>query len=370
MPDISLLVNGKSYAGWKTARVTRGIESLCGGFELSVSERWEAGGNPWPIYEEDECTLKIGSDTVITGYVDKRSPSYGPGEHSLSVSGRDKAALLVDCSYLGPPWEWIRTPLLKVVRNVAAQQGVGVAFGGALADLVMGDGESARFAGVPEKVSADPGDSCHDVIEKFCRRAGVLAISDGKGGVQLMLPGSTRAATELVEGENILAASADFDGSSRFRRYVVLGQHTGSDTNSGSGVAGVIGSAVDSNVRRTERVLVVRPEGNVTPAHAKRRAEWEATVRAARADAVTVTVQGWTMGNGALWPVNALVRVRSPHLGIDGDMLISQCVYSVGEDGTKTQLTLRAPKAFLPEPGAGGSAVGPDQTWKEIRRGV
>ncbi len=88
-------------------------------------------------------------------------------------------------------------------------------------------------------------------------------------------------------------------------------------------------------------------------------------MRAARADSVTATVQGWAMGNGALWPVNALVRVRSPHLRVDGDMLISQAVYSVGEDGTKTTLTLRAPKAFLPEP-----TTQSDSTWKEIRRGV
>lgn len=354
MPDISLLVNGRAYAGWKTARVTRGIESLCGGFELSVSERWEAGGNPWPIYEEDECTLKIGADTVLTGYVDKLSLSYGAGEHSLSVSGRDKAALLVDCSLSAGPWEFNGVPVLTVAKRVCSPFGIAVTVAPGL-----------TIPTPPEKVAVSPGDSPHDVLERLCRLSGVLAVSDGQGGVQLMRPGTTRAATELVEGENILAASADFDASSRFHRYVVLGQHAGTDAWSGGGTAGVIGSAVDVNVRRMERVLVVRPEGNVTPAHAKRRAEWEATVRAARADSVTVTVQGWTQGDGALWPVNALVGVRSPHLRVDGDMLISQTVFSVGEDGTKTTLTLRAPKAFLPEP-----TTVSDSTWKEIRRGV
>jgi prophage tail gpP-like protein len=359
MPDIALTVNSRAYAGWKTARVTRGIESISGGFELSVSDRWEAGSAPWPIYEGDECTLSLAGITVITGYVDKRSVSYGAGEHALSVSGRDKAGALVDNSYLGPPWEWLNTPVLTVAQRVAEQQDVAVS-------LAAGLSPGAS----PAKISVDPGDSCHNVIEKLCRKAGVLAVSDGAGRVVLMRPGSTRTVTELVEGENILSASADFDGSARFRRYVVLGQHQGTDQFSGTNAAAVRGEATDAGVTRASRVLLVRPEGNVTTDSARRRAEWEATVRAARGDAVSITVQGWTQGNGVLWPVNALVRVRSPSLGVDGDMLISQVVYSVGEDGTKTALTLRRPDAFTPEPGVASPAKGSAKYWKEIERGV
>lgn len=359
MPEIALTVNGRAYAGWKSARVTRGIESISGGFELSVSDRWEAGSAPWPIYEWDECKLSLAGQTVITGYVDRRSVSYGAGEHSLSVSGRDKAGQLVDCSYRGPPWEWLATPVLTVAQRVAAQQAVSVS-------LQPGLSPGAP----PAKISADPGDSCHNVIEKLCRKAGILAVSDGAGAVVLMRPGSTRATTELVEGENILAASGDFDGSQRFWSYVVLGQHQGTDQLFGATAAAVRGDATDLAVRLAARTLLIRPEGNVTTESARRRAEWEATVRAARGDAVSVTVQGWTMASGVLWPVNALVRVRSPSIGVDGDMLIAQCTYSVGEDGTKTVLTLRRPDAFKPEPTLTDPAKGGNGYWKEIARGV
>lgn len=359
MPEIALTVNGRAYAGWKSARVTRGIESISGGFELSVSDRWEAGTAPWPIYEGDECTLSLAGQVVITGYVDKRSVSYGAGEHSLSVSGRDKAGALVDSSYEGPPWEWLSTPILTVAQRIAAQQDVGLSLAAGLS-----------LGAAPAKTSADPGDSCHAVIEKLCRKAGILAVSDGAGSVVLMRPGSTRAATELVEGENILAATGDFDGSARFRRYVVLGQHQSTDQWFGESSAGVRSEASDAGVSRAARVLVVRGEGNVTAESARRRAEWEATVRAARGDAVSITVQGWTMGNGALWPVNALVRVRSPSIGVDGSLLISQTVFSVGEDGTKTVLTLRRPDAFAPDPSVANPGKGSANYWKEIERGV
>lgn len=361
MADIALLVNGRTFSGWTSARVTRGIEAIAGGFELSVSDRWEAGAKPWPIYENDECSLKLGlgGETVLTGYVDKRSLSYSASEHTLTVSGRDKAGQLVDNSIKGPPWEWLNTPVLTVAQAVAHPHGVAVVLA---RGLVPGAS--------PAKTAASAGDSPHDVIEKMCRKAGVLAVSNGLGGVVLMRPGTARAATGLVEGGNILSASADFDATARFRRYIVLGQHAGTDDASGSIAASVRGEATDSTVRLAGRVLVVRPEGNVTRELARQRAEWEATVRAARGDSVTVTIQGWTQGNGALWPVNALVRVRSPHLGVDGDMLISQAVYSVGSDGTTTALTLRRPNAFKPEPTVTNGAKGTSLYWKEIRHGV
>jgi prophage tail gpP-like protein len=91
------------------------------------------------------------------------------------------------------------------------------------------------------------------------------------------------------------------------------------------------------------RVLSISPEQ-------KKRAQWEATVRAARAVSVQVTVQGWRQGNGELWPVNALVNVDLPWLRLSGDMLISELTHTLDESGTRTQLTLRRPDAFIPQP--------------------
>ena len=127
------------------------------------------------------------------------------------------------------------------------------------------------------------------------------------------------------------------------------------------------GSAIDSSVTRTERVLVIRPEHNVTIASATKRAQWEATTRAARSDVVTITVQGWTQADGTLWPVNSLVKVVSPTIAVDGTMLIAQAEYSIDDtSGTTTTLTLKRPDAFKPEPVISKES----NLWKEISRGV
>src|SRR5678816_3671648 len=102
MPDLFLIVGGHRYHGWKSIRVTRSIESIAGSFALEVSDRWGEQNEPWPILEEDACRVEIVSGSVTTvvidGYIDKRSLSIAGATLSLSYSGRDRAAALVDCS--------------------------------------------------------------------------------------------------------------------------------------------------------------------------------------------------------------------------------------------------------------------------------
>lgn len=356
MPETALLVNGKEYAGWKSVSITHGIETIAAGFDLSVSERWNGQDKPWPIHEEDECVLRVGREILVTGWVDKRSVSFGPEEHSLKVSGRSKTAALVDCSALLSKWEFASTPLLKLAKDIAQPFGISVTQ------------QEGLVLPAPSKVAIDPGDSAFDAIEKACRLAGVLPIADGGGRLVLTRAGTRRATTALVEGENMKVGGIESDATGRYHRYVVLGQHAGSDEEWGEIAAAVRAEATDSGVRRTDRVLVVRPESGVSSQRAKLRAQWEAAVRAARGDVVTATVQGWTQADGTLWPVNALVSVKSPLMGVDGDLLISQARLTLDDDsGTLTQLTLRRPDAFLPQPDLIAKGFG---YWKEIRRGV
>ncbi|AGC43252.1 putative tail protein [Myxococcus stipitatus DSM 14675] len=354
MPEITLHINGKAFGGWKSGQVTRGIEAISGGFDLSVSDRWESGREPWAIHEEDRCAVRIGNETLITGYVDKRRLSFDAGSRSIEVAGRDRTGDLVDCSAVLDKWEYLDVPVLELAQKAAAPFGVTVKLGAGIAEP-----PPAR------KISVDPGDSAFTVLERLCRAASLLPVSDGLGGLALLRPGSRRADDALVEGENVLAFSGEFDATGRYRRYVLMGQHAGSDKWFGEATTSITAEAYDSAVRRAARVLVVRPEGNLSGAQAKTRAEWEATVRAARATSLTVRVQGWTQSTGKVWPVNALVAVRAPHAGVKGTMLISQATYRLSESSTETELTLRPPSAFKPEP-----LLEPEGLWKEIAKGV
>lgn len=366
---VSILVKGKAYGGWKSARVMRSIESICGSFDLSVSDRFVDQEIPWPILEEDECTVKIEGVTVLTGYVDARRVSFGPEESTFEVTGRDRTGDLVDCSVFLPEsgaskkgkkaWQFVGVSPLDLAIKVAKPYGISVTLQAGLSP--------------PAKVktfAVSPGDSAADVIEKACRLAGLLPVSDGVGGLVLVRAGSNRATTALVQGKNVLSASAEFDSQGRFATYAALAQGPGTDDAFGTAAAHVQAYAEDAGVRRPWRTLVVRPEGAATVAQCELRAQWEAKVRAARGDAVSVNVQGWRQQDGSVWPLNAKVQTDLPAIGIGGEMLITGALHTVDDStGEITQLTIRRPDAFLPDPTVGSSVAGVAQ-WKRLKGGV
>ena len=113
------------------------------------------------------------------------------------------------------------------------------------------------------------------------------------------------------------------------------------------------GEARDPGVRRHRPLLLIGEEQS-DPGSLKRRAEWEAVTRAARAQTITATVPGWFAGGdpaGPVWEPGARADVAAPTLGIAGDRLIERVSLNRDEAGTTTTLTLVPPEAWnqLPE---------------------
>ncbi len=361
--DVVLTVNCRRYNGWKSVRVTRSIESLAGSFALDVTDRWGGQDELWPIVEEDECRVEIAGVTVIRGFIDKRSLSLSSGARLLSYTGRDRSAALVDNSLIvegasvkGNKWTYRNIDVAAFTREIADRFDI---------DVAVQPGLVLRKDPL---LVAHPGETGFEAIKRATGAAGVMVVSDGKGGITITRAGTDRAAP-LVEGYNVLAAQVEYDGADRFHRYLIASQVPGTDEASGDATR-VQAEAVDMGVRRTERVLVIRPEKSYNAAEAKRRADWEARIRAAKAEPVTISVQGWKQPNSPLlWAVNTRTHVEVPSIGVKRDMLISQVEYSISESGRITQLRLVRPDAFLPEPQAvvAGSGEG---AWKELAKGA
>lgn len=357
MSKLELIVNGLRYEGWKSVRVTRSIESLAGSFSLDVSDRWGGQDVPWPIAEEDACRIAIDDVVVLDGYVDKRNLSTSATQRSLSYSGRDLAAALVDCDAVLDKWTFRNTSVVALARKLTAPF------------LIRVDVQPGLSLGKPPKKQVvNPGDKAYEVIRRAATVAGVLVVSDGVGGILITRAGTTRAATPLVEGENILSASVEYDASERYKRYLVMTQVGGTDEASGAATR-IRAEATDEAVQREDRVLVIRPETGVSTDYARRRADWEARIRAARSETVTISVLGWHQPRGrGLWPLNALVDVNAPSIGVGGQMLISQVEHTLSETGEVTQLRLVRPDAFTPEPQAVVRKSG--GAWKELAGGA
>lgn len=335
---ITITVNGKVFGGWKECSVARSLETISGAFALQVSDRFPLQLTRWQIKERDLCTVQVAGETIITGQVDRRGIQLDAGAHSLTIEGRDKTGDLVDCSAIVPKWEFLNQNCLQICSKLAAQFSIPVT-------LAAG----VKLPAPHPKFAINPGDSIFEAIDKACRFAGVMPVSDGKGGILLTRAGTERAPVAIIEGENLLSIGGDFDETKRFAKYIVRGQSVGTNETFGETAAHVEASATDAGAR-SPRVLLVRPEGPATQAQCKERAQWEATVRAARASVFTVRVQGWT-ASGALWQLNKLVRCTSKEAGVDTDLLISQVTFKLDQQsGTTTEMVLKRADAYKPEP--------------------
>jgi len=334
------------------------MESISGSFSLEVSDRWTGAEQPWPIAEEDECQIRIGGIVVLSGWVGRANPTIGPDETTLSLTGKDKAAALVENSVELERWTFRRVDLLALARTLAAPFGIDVHL------------QSGIVLDKRPRVVVSPGDTPFDVISRVARESGVLVLSDGIGGIELARTSTRRAVDSLVQGVNVHRAGGTFDAEERFARYLCLTTPPGTDTAHGQAIR-VRATAQDEGVRRPDRVRVVRPPAGTSAGFAKRLTDWEARIRAARADTLSVTVVGWEQSDGSLWEINRRVTVKIPGVRASGEMLISGVSRTVDESGTFTVLTLTRPDAFEPEPRAVvKSGKGGGGAWKELAGGA
>lgn len=336
MSNIVLTVGGIRYSGWTEVEITRSMRALAASWRLSVTERYPGQPERWPIHPGDRFELSLDGELVATGYVDTREVSLSGTEHSVSVSGRGAAGDMVDCAPELGTYELHAQTVLQIAQALARPFGVSVS--SAVPNLTTFE----RFA-------IQPGETAFESLDRACRRAGVLPIGQPDGSILLSREGAGRAAVDLVEGENVLAASLRRSHAQRFHRYIVGGQHFGNDDWDSFDAVAITAEARDEGIRAS-RVTYIRPEGTVTVEQAQERANWEAAIRAGQSVELSVAVQGWTQGAAGLWPTNAHVRVRLPSLGVDGDMLILDARHRLGSQGTTTELRLAAPGAYLPRP--------------------
>jgi prophage tail gpP-like protein len=332
LDQVTLRVAGTAYSGWKAVRVARSIESLSGAFDVSYTERSPMQPSARPIHPGDAVEVAIGEDVVITGFVDSVTVGLSASAHELSISGRDAAADLVDSAPDLPPNEWYEITVFELAKILAAPFKVPVR-------TEVPPGRKI------EKAALNPGDRAWELLEARCRFEAILPVSDGHGGIVLTRAGTLRADTALVEGENILGATLALSQAERFSHYIVKASLQGNDFQFGEQVAECIGRATDPEIKRFRPFTVVA-SASADSGQCADRAKWEATVRAGRGARATVVVQGWHSGGGQLWPLNALVALRSLSLGIDDEMLIVGVQQTLDEGGTKTTLELVRKEAF------------------------
>ncbi|MCP1375397.1 phage baseplate assembly protein [Dyella lutea] len=333
MSNLLLAIDGQRYGGWTSLRISRGIEQVAGGFELSVTERFDGLTKPRPIRPGQKATVSIDGTTVITGWVDVVAPNYDAASHTLSISGRDATGDLVDCAAICTAGVYKGRTLAQIATDLAKPFKVPV---------VVHTDVGAPFA----EWRIEPGETVMESLDRAARYRGVLLLSDGLGNLVITQPGSDKAPATLKLGDNILQARGHSSLQQRFAEYIVKAQQAGNDLLFGATAAQPSGRALDSAVGRY-RPTIILAEDQANAGTCKTRAEWQRTVSAARGSLVVYTVNGWR-ANGALWQPNTLVQVVDSYLGVNEQRLISQVDFTLDEQGERTELTVVGRHAYDP----------------------
>jgi prophage tail gpP-like protein len=336
--DVVLKINGQNYAKWTEVRISRGLKECASAFDIAVTERWAGrGSTPWQIRPFDSCEIQIGGETVLTGYVDHYGPSFDAKSHTVRIAGRSKTCDLVDCMPDFPPGQFLGNKIDAIAKAVAGQFGIDVVVecdvGDAFGDVMLERTETA-----------------FSFLEKLARLRSIILTDDVEGRLVLTQASDDTAAGSLIEGENILSASAKLSGNERFQKYVVLAQLPVPVDGESEERPDVVGEWPDPNVPRFRRFAEMA-EDPLDDAPAQARARWRAKHNAAISTEATVTVQGFRQVDGGdLWRINRTISVKSPRLGIDQRMLIGKITYTIDEHGSRTDLLVAPPAAFTPEP--------------------
>jgi len=346
---VSLLVGGMLYEGFKKVEISRSVREMAGQFSLEVSEKWTGGNNGpaslmgWRIRPGDPCTVLYSGFPVITGYVDTYCPKYDATSHDVSIQGRSKTQDLVDSS-ADPDvenGEMRDVGLDQIANKLAAKHGVGVKV-------------EARLKGRFDVARVQPGETKHEMLERYARPGAVLLTDDELGNLRLLHVTGGAGSGALIEGVNILEGSATLRADNRYSDYEAKGQDHGSDQKYGREVSEIAARTTDAAVRRY-RPLVVRNETKTSKENAQDRCDWEATSRAGESTRAEVTVLDWVF-NGKLWMPGDTPMLISPMLAINRVMAVESLVMTQDEGGTLTKLSLVPPEALKPGPGEGGGS--------------
>jgi len=281
-----------------------------------------------------------GGDLLLTGFVEKRSPSLRSAESELPISGRSKTGDTVDSAADHDSGEFREKTAKDVLGTLAKKQDVEVE-----SDLDHPKRPLFRLR---------PGERIFDAAERWARAEGFAIGDTADGKLKLAKAGQQRHAGGLTEGVNVVDASAVHDDSKRFGTVKVRAQAPSGYTPDELQIEAEASDNVGG-----KRLKVIVPPEQIRKADARQRAKWHRDRAAGEGTTCEVTTSGWRDAAGRLWTPGLLVFVEIPTLGIVQDMLVKKV--SLKQDdtesaGTQAALSLVDPRAFGGKSGKGSKS--------------
>jgi prophage tail gpP-like protein len=345
---LSLTVGNQTVTGWQRVSVTRPLAAIPASFSIEATERYPNAADI-DLKPGQPCTVKIGADLVLTGYVDRYTSSISASQHTIRVEGRSKSEDLVDCSALvegtsagsesKEGMQVVNGTTLDIVRKLAAPYHVDV-------QSTAGDGIQ-----VPQ-FNINLGETVWEIIDRITRYSEMIVYDMPDGSIMLAKVGTEAMGSGFKVGDNVETADVMFSMDQRYSQYeghlismMALG------TDAGVNMPGVGEIVRDDEVPRFRKLYVISEQFVLGTPLAGKRAIWEKNRRWGQSFNFTVTCDAWRDASGKLWEPNKLAPIDAEALKLKHrDWLIGTVTYLRDESGQHAHLGLWPPEAFSVEP--------------------
>lgn len=341
--NVSVAVGGQNWTAWVDASVQYGAEQAARHFSLTSTDG-QTFANRWDFMPGTPVKVSEGGVILVTGIIDKMTPSYSADAHSIAISGRSNSKDTIDSSVEHDTGEF-RDKTILDIANALDKQGVGFS-----SNLSTSDMPKIPYFRI------NPHETVFEAIDRIARKQQLLLIGQADGGILIDKGGSTSVNAPLIEGQNIECASACFDESKKHSKYTCKGQKT-----KGSSKADLqmMADAKDSSIKRN-RPKTFSHESEVDQSDLQKRADNHRDRQFGESISACIKVRDWRDANGLAYKENSLIPVYSPMLKIQMAMIIAGVHCTKGEHGSFTELTLKHPKALGSKANAGSGA---DAAW-------
>lgn len=348
--DLVLTVGGQAISGWTEISITRGVERLPSQFDIALTQFYPGTSQKVTVAPGAPCTLAIGGDTVLTGYVDRYLPSMDVESHSIRITGRSKCADLVDCAAEWPGGQIVGADAPTVAGKLAMPYGI-------IIKLLA----TNTLVAIPQ-FNLMLGETAAEIIDRLCAFSGLLYYDDTDGNLIFAQAGTDKAASGFTQGVNVQRADLDHSLDQRYSEYdcFLVATNYFNDSQVG-GPRNLYAKKTDAEMtaltradgtpRNRKKFLIADP-GSQGQMITEQRAAWELSRRAGRSWQVNLVTDSWRDSGGKLWTPNTLVPVNLPAIGISNvTYLVGEVTYKRTLDGgTTAELQLMPPEAYQLEP--------------------
>lgn len=325
---LSLSIAGVSHADWTTYEIDSDLLTPADAWRVSLGG---AHALPDAIQPGADCVIRYGADTVMVGVVDEITEQLDKRGHSISLSGRDMAGQLLDCS--APVFNELEVPLTKIVKAICDPL------------KITQRRIDAAATQTRHKISTTPGQNSWEVLKNAAEANGLWPWFDPSGTLILGRPDVPKEANATLvlsrdtpSQNNVLSASYTRSLHDVYSEVRILGQAAGAE--GARAMRGVWGSAkADSPPRYRPKISTDYESDN--PKVAELRANKELADGLLKSKCVKCTVRGHRTDEGVMWTPGMRVSLKLDALGVTGVWLLMSRTLRGGRDGgTVTELTL------------------------------